>query len=191
MIPAFQIQVGLDSRTSSVHLGVTRSPIPDAILSAAFFIKNMSDRTAENHEPEIKVTELPLLIRDGHGKLLKPLVPNWTNMAKRLVMDGNNFADGLGKRLETRGALHIEALEAKTVKNLLEKTGKIIYQSRRGVLPTNTDLTNLAAYLDWSYQEQIGIPAGASNQEEASKHGIGAFDTWALFTSIKNKLDKR
>lgn len=150
----------------------------------------MSDRTAENHEPEIKVTELPLLIRDEHGKLLKPLVPNWTNTAKRLAEDRKTYADGLERRLGTRDTLHIEALEAENVKNVLEKAGKVIYKSKSGILPDSIDLANLATYLDWSYQEQVGIPANASNQKEATEHGIGALDTWALFTSIKNKLDK-
>lgn len=150
----------------------------------------MSDRNIENREPEVNVIELPLLVRDNQGKLQKPLVPDWTNIAKRLVSDENTYKAGLQRRLETRGVLNIEALEAQNVKNVLEKAGEVVYKTKSGLLLNNTDLTNIATYLDWSYQEQVGVPASVSNQAEATEHGTGAVDTWALFTSIKNKLSK-
>ena len=150
----------------------------------------MSDNNTENKNQVVNATELPLLVRDEYGKLLKPLVPDWTNIANRLVDDRETYANGLQKRLETRGALHVEVLEAENVKKILEKAGEVVYKSKSGILPSDEDLNNMAAYLDWSYQEQAGIPASVSNQEEATKHGKGALDTWALFTSIKNKLTR-
>lgn len=150
----------------------------------------MSDKNVENRDPEVNVMKLPLLVRDEKGKLLKPLVPDWTNIAKRLGTNMQVYSEGLQKRLKTREAMHIEELEAENVKSVLEKADEIVYKSRSGILPTNNDLKNFATYLDWSYQEQVGIPANASNQEEAMRYGIGALDTWALFVSIKNKLEK-
>lgn len=185
----FRIKAGWDSPTLNALLVATKLPIPDAILNLDF-LTGMSDNNIENREPETDVIKLPLLIRDEQGKLLRPLVPDWTNIAKRIAEDKKIYADGLEKRLETRGALHIESLEAENVGNILEKAGGVIYKSRSGVLPSELDLSNLATYLDWSYQEQVGVPASVSNQEEAVKHGTGALDTWALFTSIKNKLQK-
>lgn len=150
----------------------------------------MSDNNTENKNWAVNTAELPLLVRDEYGKLLKPLIPNWTNLANRLVSDREIYTNGLQKRIETRGALDVEVQEAEVVKKVLEKAGEVVYKSKSGTPLSDEDLKNMATYLDWSYQEQVGIPASVSNQEEATKHGKGALDTWALFTSIKNKLTR-
>lgn len=149
----------------------------------------MADKIAEKQESEINIRLLPLLVRDQKGKLLKPLSPNWQNVGKRITEDRNAFADELQTRSNNRGVLHIEVLEAENVNSILQKAGKIVHQSQAGLLPTHEDLKNFAMYLDWSYQRQVGVPANASNQEDAARHGIGAFDAWALFTSVKRRLE--
>lgn len=150
----------------------------------------MADKITENQESDISAFDLPLLIRDKKGKLLTPLSPNWENITKRIIKDEKVFASELKKRAKIRGSLDIEVDEAENINTVLQKAGNIVYQGISGILPTNEDLKDFATYLDWSYQEQVGTPASASNQEEAKKYGVGAFDTWALLTSIKNKLEK-
>jgi len=150
----------------------------------------MTEPSSETEKIHVDYLTYPLLIRNDQGKLLNPLVPDWTNIAKRISGDGKTFADEAEKRANTRGSLHIEVLEAENVNRILQKAGGVVYKSKSGILPSNSDLTNLATYLDWSYQEQVGVPANASNKEEATKYGVGALDTWALFTSLKNKLEK-
>jgi hypothetical protein len=189
MIPASPTRLGLVFPTSKSLLAESKFSTRDAILNFSYLI-NMSDNNTENHGSDTDVMELPLLARSERGKLLTPLVPDWTNVAKRLSKDMIVYSGSLEKRYETRSVLHIEASEALNIKNVLEEAGKIVYRSKSGFLPSNEDLKNLATYLDWSYQEQVGIPANTSNKEEAEQHGIGALDTWALFTSIKNKLEK-
>ncbi len=117
-----------------------------------------------------------------------PLSPNLTNLAKRISEDETKYFDEFRKRDSVRGFLQIERNEVEHIKKVLMNAGNMVYQSIKGRLPTNKDLEDLATYLDWSYQQQVGVTAGSSNQGEATKYGVGTLDTWALFTSIKNRM---
>ncbi len=150
----------------------------------------MADKIIENQESVVDIFELPLLRRDEKGKILVPLSPDLTNLARRISEDETRYLDEFRKRDYTRGFLQIERSEVEHVKKVLMNAGNVVYQSIKGRFPTNKDLENLATYLDWSYQQQVGVTAGDSNQGEATKYGIGALDTWALFTSIKRRLER-
>lgn len=150
----------------------------------------MVDKIIENKEIALDWQNLPILNRDESGKhLLAPLSPNLINLGKRISGDAIKTFHYLNDINRKRAFLKIETDEAKSVDKLLEGAEKVVKRSFEGFLPTNENLTELASYLDWSYQQQVGIPASQSNQTEATENGTGAKDVWSLFTSIKNKLD--
>lgn len=149
----------------------------------------MADKIAENKETTTNWQDLPILNRDERGKYLIPLSPNLMNLGKRVRSDTIVTSNDLNETKRKREFLKIEVDEAESVNKLLASAEKVVKNSLEGYLPTNENLRELASYLDWSYQQQVGIPASQSNQTEAIENGIGAKDVWSLFTSIKNKLD--
>lgn len=150
----------------------------------------MSDKITENRELAVDAFELSLLNRDKNGKFLIPLSPIFPNFIERINKDESMYFNHSRETSRDRGLLQIEDGETESVKGVLKKAINVVYQSINGTLPSKKDLKDLATYLDWSYQQQVGVPASSSSQKEAAEHGIGAIDTWALFTSIKNKLEK-
>ena len=149
----------------------------------------MADKIAENKETAVNWQDLPILNRDRQGKYLVPLSPDLTNLGKRISGDAIRAFHNLNETSRKRGFLKIEADEAKSIDKLLGDAEKIVKRSFEGLLPTDENLRELASYLDWSYQQQVGIPANQSNLTEATENGTGAKDVWSLFTSIKNKLN--
>jgi len=149
----------------------------------------MADKITENKETITNWQDLPILNRDEQGKYLVPLSPDLRNLGKRISGDAIKTFHNLNETNRKRGFLKIEADEAESVNKLLGDAEKIVKRSSEGLLPTNENLTELASYLDWSYQQQVGIPANQSNLTEATENGTGAKDVWSLFISIKNKLN--
>lgn len=150
----------------------------------------MADKITENKETTTNWQDLPILNRNESGKhLLVPLSPNLINLGKRIGGDAIKTFNDLNETNRKRGFLKIENDEARSVNKLLGDAEKVVKRSFEGFLPTNENLKELASYLDWSYQQQVGVPASQSNQTEATQNGTGAKDVWSLFTSIKNKLD--
>jgi hypothetical protein len=146
----------------------------------------MSDRITETQEDEINLDTLPLLVRNNNDKLKLPIEPNWQNLALRMSEDKKLYDKELDQSLNNRSALGIEEMEYDSVQQLLGQAGRVVYEKSLSSVKNSTDV---ARYLDWSYQQQVGVPASASNQEEAEKHGIGARDAWSLFINIKKRLE--
>lgn len=163
-----------------------KSPIPDVILDLSY-LKNMSDKIIETQEPGIDIDTLPLLIKDGQNKIKLPIEPNWQNLAIRMSEDKKKYEGKLVNSLDTRGGLGIEAMEYESIQKILSDAGKVVYEKD---LNKPENALAVARYLDWSYQEQVGVPASSSNQGEAEKVGVGAREAWALFTNIKNNLSR-
>ena len=147
------------------------------------------ESVVETNKQELDWQRVPILITDKKGKNLSPFVPNWENLEIRLFGDISSYMNGVEITRNQRGLLEIEENEELMIDNMFEDVTNIIQDSKDGHLPTKEDLVIFATYLDWSYQQQIGVPASSSNYDIAKSNGVGAGSVWLLFTSIKNKLE--
>ena len=151
----------------------------------------MADNISEHGSFRIaKWRDLPLLHRDDRGQLKSKLSPDLNNLGVRIDGDIQNSKIEFNNQETNDTVLDIGITNSTTVNEMLAAAKEIVQKSMNGVLPSSKDLKTLAQYLDWSFQEQVGLPASSSAVDDAEKNGIGAFDTWMLFTSIKNKLEK-
>lgn len=147
------------------------------------------ENVTETHRPKTDWQQLPILITNERGKHLSPLEPHWENLEERLYGDIYTYSNQIEENRNGRGLLIIEESEESTLDDIFVNMTNIIQDSMKGKLPTNEDLKDVATYLDWSYQQQVGIPASSSNYNTAKSNCVGARDVWKLFTSIKNKLE--
>lgn len=153
--------------------------------------RKMTDNIAEYGSVRVaKWRDLPLLHRDDQGRLLSRLSPELNNLGMRIDGDIQNSKAEFDNQETDDTVLDIGIANSITVNEMLTATKEIVQKSMGGIIPNNKDLRTLAQYLDWSFQEQVGLPASSSTMKSAEKYGIGALDTWMLFTSIKNKLEK-
>lgn len=151
----------------------------------------MTDNIAEYGSVRVdKWRDLPLLHRDAQGRLLSRLSPDLNNLGMRIEGDIQNSKAEFDNQETNDTILDIGIANSITVNEMLTATKEIVQKSMGGIIPNNKDLRTLAQYLDWSFQEQVGLPASSSTMKSAEKYGTGALDTWMLFTSIKNKLEK-
>ena len=150
----------------------------------------MAGTSPEVNETNLDWQRLPLLMRDGQGKYVIPFQLNFKNLAYRINGDAEKFGGVLMVTTTKRQLLKIEEEDAKNVDKLFENADLYIQKRLQGKFITKEDTRNLAAYLDWSYTQEVGDPTSETKTMDAYEHGFGTTDIWYYLGTIRRELDK-
>lgn len=149
----------------------------------------MVDSSPENTETSRDWQNLPILSRDSEGKRVIPMKINLTNLDLRINGDENRYQNEYKKVDKKRERLIIEVAEHESVNKLFAEAHDFIQKWRDKKTTTLEDYRPIATYLDWSYQQQFGVPASSlPPDEKLPEYGVST-DIVLLFRNIRGKLN--